>query len=114
MARGRITLVSSETSAGKSTLAIGQAKDRCKLTHQIEVVEHNRDPSTTCVCRLARRSSRSKWEHDEVSQRLCADRLKVNWLLTETGEIGPTDLQFLAAAAEEPRNCPFSLTTITT
>ena len=101
---GHITLVSGETSAGKSAFAIGQAKTVAS-SHQIEVVEHNgakhdvRVPIGAAIFTL-------EMEHDEVSQRLCCGSARVNWLLIETGEIGPTDLQFLAAAAEELSQLP--------
>jgi replicative DNA helicase len=101
---GHVTLVSGETSAGKSAFAIGQAKTVAS-SHQIEVVEVDatkfdvRVPIGAAVFTL-------EMEHDEVSQRLCCGAARVNWLLIETGEIGPNDLSLLAGASDELSQLP--------
>lgn len=101
---GHVTLVSGETSAGKSAFAIGQARTVAS-SHQIEVVEVDdakydvRVPIGAAIFTL-------EMEHDEVSQRLCCGAARVNWLLIETGEIGPNDLQMLAGASDELSQLP--------
>lgn len=101
---GHVTLVSGETSAGKSAFGIGQAKNVAS-SHQIESVEMDggrvdvRVPIGAAIFTL-------EMENEEISQRLCCGAARVNWLLIETGDIGPNDLQMLSGAADELSNLP--------
>ncbi len=101
---GHVTLISGETSAGKSAFAIGQAKNVAS-THQIEVVEMH-DVKVDVRVPIGAAIFTLEMEDEEISQRLCCGAARVNWLLIETGDIGPNDLQMLSGAADELSNLP--------
>lgn len=101
---GHVTLISGETSAGKSAFAIGQARTVAG-SHQIEVVRYNDQSYDVCVP-IGVAIFTLEMERDEVAQRLCCREARVNWLLIETGDIGPNDLQMLAGASETLSQLP--------
>jgi len=95
---GHVTLISGETSAGKSAFAICQAQTVAN-THQIETVEFDgqkvdvRVPIGVAIFTL-------EMEHDQVTQRLCCASARVNWLLVQNGDMDPYTMQALASASE--------------
>ena len=101
---GHVTLISGKTSAGKSAFAICQMVNVAAMP-QIEVVEVNgRQVDVTVPIGAALFTLEMK--HWEASQRILCALSRVNWNLIEIGEVGPTDLQRLAGAADVRSSLP--------